>query len=163
MMYDNNTVQSPTMSQTTMKAFFTPNKKQQLKHNPYSTATISITTPSKKPSRCQPTLRTIVPPLPNKYNNLVSQKTTSHRIIFMNINRLQPKETDRLLEITQYMKQHSVDIFGVCETNINWTDTNLYQKLLRNTRKQLGDSKATLNTSEIAFTQAVRSAQMAKP
>ena len=51
------------------------------------------------------------------------------------------------MEIANYMRKQSINIFGICEVNLNTRDTNQYKKLVRELRQYLQDQTATITTS----------------
>lgn len=51
------------------------------------------------------------------------------------------------MEIASYMRQQSINIFGIFEVNLNTRDTNQYKKLVRELRQYLQDQTATITTS----------------
>ena len=88
------------------------------------------------------------PMLPSDYINVITKKEDKTRICFLNVNGLQTGNKDRVLEIANYMQEYEVDIFGICETNLNTTDTNLYNKIARDIKKHTNDKKATITATD---------------
>ena len=86
--------------------------------------------------------------LPNDYNNDTPTKEDRTRLCFLNVKGLQTRNNDRLLEIANYMQENEIDIFGICETNLNTTDTNLYNNVSRDIKPHTNDKRATMAASD---------------
>ena len=131
LMCDNNRFNT----QTTMNRFSTTPPHTRLIHNPYG-LTSNIETKKQTKRYQQSRLHHQAPYLPHNYKQeSQGSERASHRIGFINVNGLKTSNDNRLLEIANYMRQQSIDIFGICEVNINTRDTNQYKKLVRELRR----------------------------
>ena len=77
--------------------------------------------------------------LPNK-NNIT-------RIFYINANGFKTEHSDKLQEITSYMSENEIDIFGISETNIDTNDNHTYPQLKKAIRKNLTDKNSYLTAS----------------
>ena len=67
---------------------------------------------------------------------------------FININGLYPAKEYRMLEVSQYMNQNKIDIFGLAETNLHWNNGEIYKYQQRKFRSITQDPKAQIITSD---------------
>ena len=134
-------------TQTTLHTYSTMTHHTRLFHNPYGPSPPTPTIPPRK-NQYQTRIHPHTPYLPSTYNQEQKGPThTSHRIGFLNVNGLKTGHDNRLMEIANYMRQQSINIFGICEVNLNTRDTNQYKKLIREFRQYLKDQTATITTS----------------
>lgn len=83
----------------------------------------------------------------NDKSKQLPHKKHMSRICYINANGLKTEHSDKLQEITTYMAENEIDIFGITETNLNTNDTNIYQQLTTEIRKHLKDKNAHITAS----------------
>ena len=124
--------------QTTMTPNITVTKTHPLFHNPYGKLPTTIPPPNKPithtPKYHQQFLIPPVTPLTPDTNAQDITKGNNCRICYINANGLITADSDRLCEITKYMLEHNVDIFGISETNLNTSNINTYQSICKQMR-----------------------------
>ena len=139
------------MIQTTMNPTITKTQTLPLFHNPYGKSPKNIPQAQAKSKHTttyhQQSIISPAKPLPPGTTTLPTTKGNNYRICYINVNGLITVDSDRLCEITKYMLEHNIDIFGISETNLNTSNINTYQKICKNIRTHLNDKKATITTS----------------
>jgi hypothetical protein len=84
---------------------------------------------------------------PSKGNEITSKRKNDTRLIYQNINSLQPKTTDKWKATIDRIHHFDADVIGLCETSINWNNNNIRQTYSQLLGKKFKTSNMT--TSKI--------------
>ena len=133
---------TPNQKKNTLTMYdFISKKYPSLHYNPYPSKTNKTehkqsTQHHPKPYISQTVIKTNLPKsIPTTTPPL--KQSGSIRICYINTNGIKTKQSNRFLEITNYMKQHDVDVFALTEINVNLNKNEMYKQLLQNLRKTL--------------------------
>lgn len=73
------------------------------------------------------------------------------RLVFHNINSLQPKDNVKWVETLQIVMSHEVDIFGLAETSVNWKLRKLQQRHRQNLITEARHSPDPITSTAVTF------------